>query len=491
MFFEKINKNIIFHDGDMKYSYDDLYRYVGYAQNTIKDRLPKSSTIGFCSKSSFFEIAAILAFLELGHKILFIPRKHLFHYEIHENFFEDVDLIVDMFEKDNIVNGKDKLLLKRDLFKESFVGELTLETDEFKSGFLFFSSGTTGKPKSIEQKHKRLIHAAQQTLERIWVNNRNFLLHRGNTINHLGIFTTTYLPALFGGDNVNWYDHTDKEVIFSDTTPIYNATLIFPYQPDFDYNMFPLMNGTKIVTGGTTITEDFTKKLFNSGKVKYVYNVYGATEIITPLMWAINEKNQNNIKFTETLDGIEFDFDSLGFISHININIDGHSREKLPDIIRKIEDGDGVCFLYKGRDKQPIFRVFKQGINFDNNPPMVGSLNLVEDELIQILELKLGTLKSPKPIVLINRIEVKKNYNFLIYDPILHKELDEISLEELNDIIYLYHGVNEEYFLSPLINNKIPLNDLNNYNNGLKLDRGIIRKMVSNKISIESVNKLL
>ena len=95
MFFEKINKNIIFHDGDAKYSYEDLYRYVGYAQNVIKNRLEKPSVIGFCSKSSFFEIAAILAFLELGHKILFIPRKHLFHYKIHEDFFNDVDLIVE------------------------------------------------------------------------------------------------------------------------------------------------------------------------------------------------------------------------------------------------------------------------------------------------------------------------------------------------------------------------------------------------------------
>jgi hypothetical protein len=491
MFFEKINKNVIFHDGEVKYNYNDLYRYVGYAQNTIKHRLSKPSTIGFCSKSSFFEIAAILAFLELGHKILFIPRKHLFHYETHEDFFQDVDLIVDMFEKDNIVNGRDKLLLKTDLFKESVINDISLETDEYKSGFLFFSSGTTGKPKSIEQKHKRLIHAAQQTLDRIWVDNRNFLLHRGNTINHLGIFTTTYLPALFGGDNINWYDHTDKEVIFSDLNPIYNATLIFPYQPDFDYNMFPFMEGTKIVTGGTTITEDFTKRLFNSEKVKYVYNVYGATEIITPIMWAINEKNENNIKFTEVLDGVEFEVNVFGFITCININIDGNVRERLPDVVRKINDDNQVHFLYKGRDKISIFRVFKQGINFNNNPPMISSLNLSEDELIQILELKLGTLNSPKPIVLINRVEIKKNYNFLIYDPILHKSLDDISLEELNEIIYLYHEVDKEYFLSPLINNKIPLNNLNEYNNGLKLDRGIIRKMVSNKMNNESLNKLL
>jgi hypothetical protein len=483
MFFEKINKNIIFHDGDVKYNYNDLCRYVGYAQNAIKKRLTESSTIGFCSKSSFFEIAAILAFLELGHKILFIPKKHLFHYEIHEDFFENIDLIVDMFEEDDIINAKDRLILKTELFEESTLNEIILETDEYKSGFLFFSSGTTGKPKSIEQKHKRLIHAAQQTLDRIWGDNRNFLLHRGNTINHLGIFTTSYLPALFGGDNINWYDHTARELIFSDLTPIYNSTLIFPYQPDFDFNMFPLKEGTKIITGGTTITEDFTNKLFNSDKVKYVYNVYGATEMITPLMWAINEKNENNIKFTEILDSVDLQFDNLGYITQIKINVDNSDWEKLPDVIRKTGDDGSIHFIYKGRDKQPIFRVFKQGINFGKNPPMVGSLNLLEDELIKVLETKLGILETPKPIVIIDRIEVKKNFNFLVYDPVLHKSLHEINLEELNDIIYLYYGVNKEYFISPLINDKIPLSHLNDFNNGLKLDRTIIRKLIYNKIN--------
>jgi hypothetical protein len=483
MFFDKINKNIIFHDGDVKYDYNDLHRYVGYAQNTIKNRLTNSSTIGFCSKSSFFEIAAILAFLELGHKILFIPKKHLFHYNIHEDFFENVDLIVDMFEQGDIVNAQDRLITKSDLFKETKLNEIILESDENKSGFLFFSSGTTGKPKSIEQKHKRLIHAAYQTLNRIWVDNRNFLLHKGNTINHLGIFTTSYLPALFGGDNINWYDHTERNLIFSDTTPIYNATLIFPYQPDFDYNMFPLKEGTKIITGGTTITEDFTNKLFNSDKVKYVYNVYGATEIVTPLMWAINEKNENNIKFTEILDGIEFKFDDLKFITQIKVNIDNSEWEPLPDVVRKMGEDDSIHFLYKGRAKQPIFRVFKQDVNFGKDKPMVGSLNLLEDELIKVLESKLGTLATAKPIVIIDRIEVKKNFNFLIYDPILHKSLHDITLDELNDIIYLYYGVNKDYFITPLINDKIPLDHLNDFNNGLKLDRTIIKKLIYNKIN--------
>jgi hypothetical protein len=44
MFFDKINKNIIFHDGDVKYDYNDLHRYVGYAQNAIKNRLTNPST---------------------------------------------------------------------------------------------------------------------------------------------------------------------------------------------------------------------------------------------------------------------------------------------------------------------------------------------------------------------------------------------------------------------------------------------------------------
>jgi hypothetical protein len=483
MFFEKINKDIIFHDGNIKYNYEDLRRYVGYAQNTIKNKLTKPSIIGFCSKSSFFEIAAILAFLELGHTILFVPKKHLFHYEIHEDFFENIDLIVDMFENNDIINGADRLVSKSDLFKESVFDEIVLENDEYKSGFLFFSSGTTGKPKAIKQTHKRLIHAAQQTLDRIWVNNRNFLLHRGNTINHLGIFTTSYLPALFGGDNINWYDHTEKDLLFSDSSPIYNATLIFPYQPDFPFDIFPITEGTKIITGGTTITEDFTKKLFNSNKIKYVYNVYGATDVITPLMWAINEKDTHNILFTQVLDGIEFKIDSSNFISRIKINVDDSDWEQLPDIVKKIGDSNSVKFLYKGRDKHPIFRVFKQDINFGKNPPKIGSLNLVEDELITILESKLGVLVSPKPIVIINVVQLKNNNNFLIYDPNLHKVLDDITLEELNDIIYLYYGVSKDYFLRPLINDKIPLNHLNDFNNGLKLDRAIIRKLIYNKIN--------
>jgi hypothetical protein len=80
MFIEHINKNVIFHDDENTYTYDDLIHYVKCAQFELKKHLNKPSVIGFCSQSSFFELTTILAVLELGHKILFVPKKHIFYY---------------------------------------------------------------------------------------------------------------------------------------------------------------------------------------------------------------------------------------------------------------------------------------------------------------------------------------------------------------------------------------------------------------------------
>jgi len=487
MFIEHINKDITFYDGENVYKYDDLIRYVKCAQHRISKILDKPSVIGFCSESSFFELTSILAFLELGHKILFVPRKHIFYYNIHDNFFDQIDIIVNLIGDD--INGRGKLVIKKDfLYSSDECGELIIETDNQKTGFVFLSSGTTGKPKVIEQTHARLIYAAHQTMNRIWCDNKNFLLHRGNTINHLGIFTTTYLPSLFIGENVSWYSHNITNgkisILHSDTKEIYNATLIFPYQPKDLIHYLPFSNETKIITGGSTISDEFIEQLFENQKITLVYNVYGATEIITPIMWNKIDRETKNKNFIEVSDGLIINLDKNNQILSIGGFIDTNKDINIPDTLKEVE-GE---YVFVGRKQNLICRPIKKTKN-DSVKNKVHNITLTEDELLKILSSELGEFRSPTPIIVKNDLNLGENVEYyLIFDPELHVKINELSVEKLNEIVYIYHGITSNNLDIPLITDKILINNLSDFNNGLKLDRGLIKKIVINKINKTNKN---
>lgn len=488
MFIEHINRDIIFHDNTDVYTYDDLIHYVKCAQFKIKNILKTPSIVGFCSQSSFFELTSILAFLELGHKIMFVPKKHIFYYDIHNDFFDGMDLIVDLIGDE--INDRDSLVLnKESLYSSNEFDDLTIEVDDLKSGFVFLSSGTTGKPKVIEQTHRRLIHAARQTMNRIWCNNKNFLLHRGNTINHLGIFTTTYLPSLFIGENISWYNHIHKDdklvILHSDTRKIYNATLLFPYQPKEITHELPFGDGTKIITGGASIGEEFIQQIFENDKIDSIYNVYGATEIITPIMWNHLRRETTNRNFNEISDGIKVNINTKNQIESICGLIDSEDNINLPDTLKMVVDNE---YTFVGRKKQNIYRPLRKIIG---NPTKnkIHNITLTEDELIKILSDDLGKFNNPEPIIIKNQTDIESNSDYyLIYDPKEHEKINNISLENLNNIVYIYYGVTPEHLIHPLITNKIPVENLSNFNNGLKLDRGLIKKLIGNKINKTNIN---
>ncbi len=483
MFIEHINKNVIFHDDENTYTYDDLIHYVKCAQFELKKHLNKPSIIGFCSQSSFFELTTILAVLELGHKILFVPKKHIFYYDIHDEFFEVLDLIVDLTNS-KINNRNIKVIKWNDIYHSGEFGDLIIENDELKTGFVFLSSGTTGKPKVIEQTHMRLIHAAQQTMERIWEDNKNFLLHRGNTINHLGIFTTTYLPAIFSGENVSWCHHVHKDneliILNSDKTPIYNSILVFPYQPIELIDGLPLSNKVKIVTGGSTISDEFVDRLFENENIDSIYNVYGATEIITPIMWNCIRRDTRNKLFNKILDGLVVNVNFNNQIESIGGLVDGPKCEMIPDILNVMGDDE---YEFVGRKSNNLFRNLKN-INRDSIKSDVHNITLTEDQFIDILTERLGVFESPKPIIIKESTDLP-DYDkyFLIYDPKKHVKIYKMPLEEINNVIYMYYGVTSNQLDYALITNKIDIDNLSDFNNGLKLDRGAIKKIINNKLN--------
>lgn len=488
MFIEHVNKNITFHDNGETYNYDDLVHYVNCAQFKIRRLLLKPSVVGFCSQSSFFELTTILAFLELGHKILFVPKKHIFYYDIHNNFFDELDLIVDLIG-DNINDRNNTIIDKDYIYLSNEFDNILIETDDLKSGFVFLSSGTTGKPKVIEQTHRRLIYAAHQTMNRMWGDNKNFLLHRGNTINHLGIFTTTYLPALFIGENVSWYNHIHQNdelvVLHSDDRPIYNSTLLFPYQPMEMVNQLPLASGAKIITGGASISEEFIKQLFENKKIESIYNVYGATEIITPIMWNHIDRGTINRNFNQISEGLIVNVGSNNQIESINGLIDTNLNVELPDTLKKVGEDE---YGFVSRKQQYLYRPLKK-IDGEPTKNRIHNITLTEDELIKILYDELGGFTTPEPIIIKN----STNYDYfseyyLVYDPKLHYKIEELTTEKINEIVYIYYGVESKHLENPLITEKVPIEDLANFNNGLKLDRGLIKKLISNKINKTNIN---
>lgn len=486
MFIEYVNKTATFYDGDKVYNYSDLIDHVKCAQFKIKALLPEPSIIGISSYSSFLEVTTVLAFLELGHKILFIPKKHIFYQDIYNDFFDVLDLIVDFMDSD--INSRNvPVITQDDLYDVGEYDELVLEMDDLKTGFVFLSSGTTGKPKIIEQSHRRLLHAAHQTMERIWVDNKNFLLHRGNTINHLGIFTTTYLPALFMGGNVSWfYHHGDElQVENSDKRPIYNSLLMFPWQPVEMLSRIPISNNVKVITGGSTLTEEFILEIFSNSNIESIYNVYGATEVITPLMWNRIKKDTPNRLFTEILEGITVNVNSKEEVHSMEGFVDTSDSLPIPDTLKAVK-GAGYGFI--SRKSSNLYRDLK----YKAPTPLSRQLNnvsLTEDQFIGLISKHLGNFETPLPIVVMTPTAHPKHFDhYLVFDSKKHEIIDKTTLEGINKIVYLYFEVDSTQLDTPFINKLIPIDNLSNFNNGLKLDRGLIRKAISNEINNKHTN---
>lgn len=487
MFIENINKNIHFHD-DSTYTYDNLIHHIKCAQYNISKILDKPSTIAFFTSSSFFELVSLLAFLEMGHKILFIKKKHMFLLDMYDDVFENVDLVVSNLYFNHEIKFDKKIVTVDELMVDNGTLELIIETDFTKTGFQFFSSGSTGEPKMIEQTHRRLIHAAQQTGERIWVDNKNYLLYRGNTINHLGIFTTTYLPALFYGENVSWYEHSDIEdsntLKVTDDRPIYNCLLLFTYQNKMDITNLPIEKNTKVITGGSTITDNFIDHLFSNENIESIYNVYGATEIITPIMWVKIDRKSKVNEFNEILDGLIFNVNSKNnVVKSVSGFIDSNEVMILPDKLTKVDNK----YRYGGRSNNNIVLTIKPGKS------KVEVIDLTEDEIIKIIENEIGEFANPKPIIYINKLDDREEVLYtLVYDPQMHSNIDKLTMNEVNEIIYNYYEITEKDLKGKLFNNVIPLEKMSSFNNGLKLDKGMIWSIIYKNVKLnKKIKKLL
>ena len=70
------------------------------------------------------------------------------------------------------------------------------------------------------------------------------------------------------GENVSWFDHKEVnnrlQTLNSDKRLIYNSLLIFPYQPVELLNKIPITNDVKIITGGSTLTEEFITEILTN-----------------------------------------------------------------------------------------------------------------------------------------------------------------------------------------------------------------------------------
>jgi hypothetical protein len=292
------------------------------------------------------------------------------------------------------------------------------------------------------------------------------------------------LPALFIGENVSWCNHIEVNgevvTINSDETPIYNSMLLFPYQPIEILNNCPLTQYAKIITGGSSIGDEFIDGVFKHKTIDSIYNVYGATEIITPLMWVKIDQNTESRTFNVILDGLKLHINSNMQIDSVYGFVDTDKPIEIPDTVKMVSENE---FQFIGRKNSDIFRQIKRIDNTDIKTG-VHNISLTEDELIQILTEKMGKLDPPVPIIIKTQTEIKNNNDYyLIFDPKIHKTISNHTLDEINEVFYLYYGISKEQLESPLITDIIPFDNLSDFNNGLKLDRGAIKKIISNKIN--------
>ena len=223
------------------------------------------------------------------------------------------------------------------------------------------------------------------------------------SMNHFGILTTSILPALMccisiviydklAGDQKQFFESLSKNGIRID------AALVLAHSKESIYPFRFLFNKqVKIITGG----RNFAGEIYQAAKTLIpgtckIFNVYGCTELATPLMWKCLETNKSYsledfVTFDEHVSGLEIIPNENGTIEGFKPHPIFFSKDedslKIPDDIKI----DGNRHIFINRKQLTVFApslIGKNEIPFQINDLHIHSFLIsLHDGLITYLRI--------------------------------------------------------------------------------------------------------
>lgn len=392
-------KNIAFidHDGH-EITYKQLMNYVRGCSKFLCETLPNRGKLLILLNNSYYQAIYILAGLASGFTVISASARYG-EKLCREIFFQT--------QPDLVLTDKDT----REIFPVSILVDQLYEDDDFdidcddnEDAFIFFTSGTTGRPKGIVLSHSNVLSNLDSMCEHVYVNSSDSILII-RPLCHVAVITGELLLSLYMGMKISFFTeifspqrilrNLEREITVLYATPtILNYLLIYASR----YKLFLKI----IIISGEKMSDTLADKIRDTFKDVLIYYVYGLTEAsprVSCLMpdkfikkkGSIGKPIANVICKIVNDENIEVNIGEIGELLVKGPNIMKEYYEDKDLTNRKIKDGwfctgdlayideDGYIYI-KGRKDEMLI---KAGINI--YPQEIENILMEIDEIKEIV----------------------------------------------------------------------------------------------------------
>jgi acyl-CoA synthetase (AMP-forming)/AMP-acid ligase II len=246
--------------------------------------------------------------------------------------------------------------------ESSALPSIVLKDDDIAQ--IYYTSGTTGRPKGVVLSYKNVYFHAQCTIDELDLNDSDVWLHTAPMF-HLADAWATWAISMVGGIHVFESDFIPKstcksiekqKVTLTNMVPtMYYRLVNFPDVGRFNYSSLRIL-----LSGGAPISPSLVKKIIDTFKCDYI-QTYGLTETSPFLTMSILNDNLRMLPFDEQLKyksttGRKFKGVDLKVVNTKGEEIEPDNREVGEIIVR----GDTISNGY-WKLPQETKKAFKDG----------------------------------------------------------------------------------------------------------------------------------
>ncbi len=284
-------ENISIVCGEKRFSYRDTYERVGKLAFLLRSLgVEKGDRIAIAHRNCHHYYEAYFAASFLG-AILCSINIRLTPKEINFilNDSESKILIADREIKPIIEEACTGTSVKEVLWTGDLDGEIEtieelqepIDIDPESPAHLYYTSGTTGRPKGVILTHKNVIFHSLMTIAELSINEKDVWLHAAPMF-HLADAWATFAITWVGGRHVmvgkfqpeyvlELFER-EKITITNMVPTMYNMLVNSPKAKDFDYSSIRIL-----LSGGAPMPPELAKKVMDIFKCEYI-QTYGLTE---------------------------------------------------------------------------------------------------------------------------------------------------------------------------------------------------------------------
>lgn len=243
---KETDNNIFIVTADKKYSFSDIRKIISARLETVKEK--KKNVVLFGEDTFYFIINFFAAIYAKKNIYLLSDRKKL----------QDLNIEYDILE---------------DKFKEEFSGKDLPEITPENTKIIFFTSGSSGLPKSITKSLYNLIKEGCDLGEELKIQDKDLTIMSTTTMTHLFGLTFHLMFSLCNGfkiytERINYPENAESDNAILISTP---AFLNSVKKHNLQFNKLPKY----IFSAGSKLDEDVFKFL---EKDSNVVEIYGSTE---------------------------------------------------------------------------------------------------------------------------------------------------------------------------------------------------------------------